>query len=235
MAMAFLIGVILLIIFVVFCYFFVKRKFNALTMKYFGTTDIKSVIEKAQIEDEEVPKSLSSMDSVYLEQIKRDFPDVNINELKRMSEKVILDCYNAVEKKDNSLVRNEKIKAFVNGMIDDIGNDIVSFDSFKIHKTVVSKYEKNGGMATIYFGSSYEYYYTKGDNVRKKVQERCKCEFIYVYDVDKVSQSKKVLGLNCPNCGSPIKDLGTKNCSYCGTGVIDLVHKVWNCNDIVIY
>lgn len=233
--MAFLIGVLILILFIVFCYFFVKKKFNAFTMKYLGTTDIKSVIEQAQIEDEEVPKSLSSMDSIYLEQIKKDFPDVNINELKRMSEKVILDCYGAIESKDSSSLKNEKVKAFVDSMINDIGKDVVSYDSFKIHRTVVSKYEKNNGVATIYFGSSFEYYYTKGDSIRKKVQDRCKCEFIYVYDVDKVSQSKKVLGLNCPNCGSPIKDLGTKNCSYCGTGVVDIVRKVWNCNDIVRY
>ena len=233
--MYFLIGVIVLILFVVFCYYFVERKISAFTLKYLGTTDIKSAIEAAEIEDQEVPKSLSSMDSIYLEQIKRDFPDVNINELKRISEKVILDVFNAIEKKDSSLIKNEKIKSFVDSMINDLGNDIVSYDNFKIHKTVVSKYENSNGIATIYFSSSFEYYYTKGESIKKKVQDRCRVEFIYVYDVDKVSHSEKVLGLNCPNCGSPIKNLGIKNCSYCGTGVLDIVSKVWNCNDIVRY
>ena len=78
--MYFLIGVGSLILFVIFCYFFVKKKINAFTMKYLGTTDIKGAIEAAQIEDQEVPQSLSSMDSIYLDQIHRDFPDVNINE-----------------------------------------------------------------------------------------------------------------------------------------------------------
>lgn len=233
--MWFLIGVVLLIVFVVFCYFFIKIKINNFTMKYLGTTDLKSAIEKAELEDEVTPKSLSSMDSVYLEQIKKDFPDININELKRMSEKVILDCYNSIEKKDSSGINNSKIKSFVDIVINDLGEVVVSYDNFKFHKTVVSKYENNNGIATIYFGSSFEYYYTKGDSIRKRVQDRAKCEFIYVYDVDKVSHSKKVLGLNCPNCGSPIKSLGNKKCSYCGSGIIDIVKKVWTCNDIVRY
>ena len=230
--MAFLIGVLIFIGFIVFCYFFVKKKFNNFTMKYFGTTNIKSVIEKSELEDQEVPKSLSSMDSIYLEQIHRDFPDVNINELKRLAEAKILECYLAIEKKDSSGIVNNKIKAFVDSMISD-GN--VSFDNIKIHKTVVSRYDKLDGVATIYFGSSFEYYMKKDNDIRKKVQDRVKVEFIYVYDIDKVDFDNKLLGLNCPNCGSPIKSLGIKNCSYCGTGIVDVVNKVWNCNDIVRY
>lgn len=233
--MYFLIGIVILILFVIFCYFFVKRKIKLFTLKYLGTSDIKGAIEAAQIEDQEVPKSLSSMDSIYLEQINRDFPDVNINELKRMSEKVIIDCYNAIELKDSSNIKNEKIKSFVNSMINDLGNDSASYDSIKIHKTVVSRYENSAGLATIHFSSSYEYFYKRGNSISKKVQDRCRVEYIYVIDVDKVSDSQKVFGLNCPNCGSPIKKLGIKNCSYCGTSIINIVSKSWNCNDIVRY
>ena len=229
--MAFLIGVLIFIGFIIFCYFFLKKKWNGFTMKYFGTTDIKSVIEQAEIEDQEVPKSLSSMDSIYLDQINRDFPDVNINEFKRLAEANLLECYICIEKKDSSSITNSKIKAFVDSMID----DGVSYDSIKIHKTVVSSYEKKDGLATIYFGSSFEYYMKNNDGIRKKVQGRVKTEFIYVYDIDKVDFENKLLGLNCPNCGSPIKSLGTKSCSYCGTGIVDVVNKVWNCNDIVRY
>ena len=116
-----------------------------------------------------------------------------------------------------------------------ISDGNVSYDSFKIHKTVVSRYDKLDGIATIYFGSSFEYYMKKDNGIRKKVQDRVKVEFIYVYDIDKVDFDNKLLGLNCPNCGSPIKSLGTKSCSYCGTGIVDVVNKVWNCNDIVRY
>lgn len=230
--MWFLIGVVLLIVFVVFCYFFIKIKINNFTMKYLGTTDIKSVIEKAELEDEITPKSLSSMDSVYLEQINRDFPDVNINELKRLAESKILESYLCIENKDSSKITNSKIKAFIDSMINDCN---VSYENFRFHKTVVSSYEKKEGVATIYFGCSYEYYMKKDNSIRKKVQDRLKVEFIYVYDIDKADFDNKLLGLNCPNCGSPIKSLGNKNCSYCGSGIIDIVRKVWTCNDIVRY
>lgn len=53
------------------------------------------------------------MDSIYLEQIKKDFIDININELKREAEKVILDSYKAIEAKDSSKFSG-KIKSFIN-------------------------------------------------------------------------------------------------------------------------
>ena len=234
MRLAFLIGVIIFILFVVFCYFFLRRKFCQITRKYLGTSDIKSIMEQARIENEELPKSLSSMDSIYLDQIKRDFPDVNINELKRMCEKEIINYYRAIENKDTSGIKCEKVKAFVNSIIDDLGSDTVRYDDFKIHKTVVSKYENSVGVATIYFSTAFQYIHVINGE-KKKVQDRVKCEYIYVIDAKKVEQSKKVLGLNCPNCGSPIISLGKKNCSYCGTQITDIISRVWIINDIVRY
>lgn len=233
--MWFLIGVVILIGFVVFCYFFVKRKLNDISNKYLGGSNLKTIFEEARIQDEEVPKSLSSMDSIYLEQIRKDFPDVNINELKRMSEKEIINTYRAIENKNVSTIKNEKIKSFVSSVIDDLGDISVSYDDLTIHKTVVSKYEKNGGVATIYFSTSFQYFERKNDGSSKKVQDRVKCEYIYVIDETKVDNSKKVLGISCPNCGSPITSLGNKNCSYCGSSVIDVVKKTWIINDLVRY
>lgn len=232
--MAFLIGVIILIVFIVFCYIFIKFKIKKTLNKY-GISSIKEVMEKAQLEDEELSKSLSSMDSIYLERIKEDFPDLNINELKRMSEKAILDSLAAIEKKSSENIKSAKLKAFVDSQIEDLKDSEVCYESIKIHKTVVSKYENNKGIATIYFGSSLEYFYKKDNSIKKKVQDRFKVEFIYIIDESKVEANKKVLGLNCPNCGSPIRTLKHKNCEYCGTKVIDLVKKVWTCNDIIRY
>ena len=82
--MAFLIGIIIFIVFVAGCIVGLRQRIRAFCLKYFHTTDIKSVIERAEIEDQELPKSLSSMDSIYLDQINRDFPGININELKSM-------------------------------------------------------------------------------------------------------------------------------------------------------
>ena len=232
--MAFLIGVIILIVFCVVVYFYFKIRIRR-TLDNFGFQgmNLKDIIQEAKLEDQEVPKSLSSMDCIYLEQIKKDFPNININELKRESEKVLLDCFNSIEKKDPSKFKG-KIRSFVESMIQDNKDSDVSYDDFKIHNTVLSSYKKEGGIATIYFASSFQYILKKnGKSV--KTQDRVKTEFIYVYDVKEVEEDKKVLGIHCPNCGSPITSLGDKNCSYCGTLVLELIGRVFTCNDIVRY
>ncbi len=230
--MAFLIGVIILIIFIIFLYLFVKFKIKSfLSGLGYSDYNLKDIVESAKLEDQEVPKSLASMDRLYLEQIKRDFPQININILKRQSEKVIIDCFKAIEEKDSSTFTG-KIKSFIENNVAEY-ND-VKFTNFKIHNTVVSKYENSDGIATIYFSSSFEYILLKNGE-SKKIQDRVKTEFIYVFDKDRVDLDKKVLGINCPNCGSPITSLGLKKCSYCGGIVKEIISKVFTCNDIIRY
>ena len=53
---------------------------------------------------------------------------------------------------------------------------------------------------------------------------------IYIIDENKIDYHARV-GLNCPNCGAPIKNLGLKTCDYCGSGVIDIVKKTWFLNN----
>ena len=232
--MAFLLGVIVLIVFLVFVYFYFRIRIRRMLDKFgFAGMNLKQVIDEAKLEDQEVPKSLSSMDSVYLEQIKKDFPDIHINELKREAERIILDAFRGVEKKDSSMFKG-KIKSFVDSMISDYTGKSVSFDSMRIHNTVVSSYKKDGGIATIYFATSFEYQLNV-DGKSTKTQDRAKTEFIYVYDMNEVDKDKKVLGIHCPNCGSPITSLGQKGCSYCGQAILEFIGRVFTCNDIVRY
>lgn len=224
--MYFLIGVIILIVFICFCYWYLKDKLK----KIFGISNIGEIIKDARLEDQELPKSLSSMDSIYLEQIIDDFPELNINELKRVAEGILIDTFKAIEKCDSSSISVFKIKSFVDKKISENSRKKVKFNNFKIHKTVISNYERHLSSANIYFGISFEYIL---DSI--KVQDRAKLEFIYVIDTLKYGTDKKELGLNCPNCGAPIKSLGNKMCTYCKTGVIDLPKKSWICNDLKLY
>lgn len=232
--MAFLIGVIILVSFITFSYIYIKTKINKV-LRTHGLTSIKDVIEQAKIEDQEVPKSLSSMDSIYMDRILKDFPDININELKRVSEETILKSLNAIESKNSEVIKNGKIRAFVESQIEDLKDSKISYSDIKIHKTVLGKYENDNMIATIYFSTALEYYMKKDNGINKKVQDRFRTEFIYVIDEDKVESTKRVLGINCPNCGAAIKTLKDKNCSYCGTKIVDLVKRVWSCNDISRY
>lgn len=53
--MAFLIGIIIFIVFVTGCIVGLRQRIRAFCLKYFHTTNIKSVIERAEIEDQELP------------------------------------------------------------------------------------------------------------------------------------------------------------------------------------
>lgn len=232
--MKFLIGVIILITFLLFVYFYFRYKFRKIAKHYLGTTDIKKVLEKVELENENTPKSLGSMDSIYLDNLKHDFKDININELKRLAESVILEIFNCLQTKDLSKLstKNEKIIAYVKNKLNDFQDTDIS--NMKIHQTVLNKYEKEKGIATIYLATSFEYF-KKENGIKKKVQKRIKTEYIYVIDSNQVKGSLKALGLNCPNCGAPIKSLAKKVCSYCQTGIVDLVKKSFVLNDIYEY
>ena len=48
------------------------------------------------------------METLATEAIKRDFPDLNINELKSMAENTILNYLRAIDKKDVEALKNLK-------------------------------------------------------------------------------------------------------------------------------
>ena len=173
------------------------------------------------------------MDRIYLSQIKEDFPGINISEIKRQAEEVILDCYSCVEIKDSKKLKG-KIKSFVDKMISEYEGKNVKFDNFKIHNTVLSNYKKDGKTASIVFASAYEYD-LRIDGKGKKIQDRAKVEFIYVLDEAELSDKQNVIDIHCPNCNSPITNLGNHKCSYCGTAVVLVLGRVFACNDIKRY
>jgi hypothetical protein len=232
--MWFLVGVIVLIVFVLGTAIYIKVKIRKTLDEagYVGQS-LADIYRQAKIRQQMEPKSLTSMDSIYLEQVKEDFPSININELKRQSEQVILDCFNAVEKK-NSRGLKGKIRSFVDDMINDYEGKTVKFDDFKIHKTVLAKYKKEKGTATLYFASSFEYVLNV-DGKCEKTQDRARTEFIYIIDEAEIGSHQNAIDFHCPNCNSPITNLGQKKCSYCGTAVVEVVGRIFGCDNIVRY
>ena len=216
----------------VFLYFKIKLR-RLLDDAGFGGQNIGDIIRDARLQDEVEPKSLASMDRIYLSQIKEDFPGINISEIKRQAEEVILDCYSCVEIKDSKKLKG-KIKSFVDKMISEYEGKNVKFDNFKIHNTVLSNYKKDGKTASIVFASAYEYD-LRIDGKGKKIQDRAKVEFIYVLDEAELSDKQNVIDIHCPNCNSPITNLANHKCSYCGTAVVLVLGRVFACNDIKRY
>lgn len=231
----FIIVVLVLTMFMNIAMILAKKKIAHYLKKYLGTDDIGKAIELSEIENQETPKSLSGMESIALPLIKKDFPDLNINELKSKAESSIINYLESLENKEYKEIDNvsDSVKNYIISKINDLkDNDIVNYDSIKIHRTIVNKYEKKDNIATIYFQTGLEYMYKKNDSNMKKIQDRIETEFIYIIDTDKVNIKAKGIGLNCPNCGAPIKSVGDKTCEYCGSGIVDIVKRTWYLNNI---
>lgn len=225
--------IILLIVIFVFLYCKIRHDIKNVWSSLFGNSSIKQVINQQNFDSSETPKSLFGMENSYLPLIKKDFPDLNINELKSMAENYIIEYLNSLEsKKFECKYVSDKMNSFVTSAINDLENDTVSYNSIKVHNTVLSRYEKKDGIATIKFQTSIEYLYKKNNDEYKKIQDRFSTEFIYIIDSEQVIDEANALGLNCPNCGAPVKSLGDKHCSYCGSGIKDIVKKTWILNNI---
>lgn len=232
-----IIVLVLILIIISICfgvYFVISKKIKNFTLKYFGTDNLKEAIETSEVLASNTPKSLSSMETLSLNQIKKDFPELNINELKSMAEKSILEVLDAIEnKKTNNSFINEKVNTWVKSEINDLKDTTVHFDSITFHRTVVNRYENSNGIATIYLQTALEYFYKKDGEIGKKIQDRFKLEYIYIIDSSKVESEKRVLGLNCPNCGAMVTTLGNKVCNYCGSGIKNIVKRNWTLNNIL--
>ena len=175
------------------------------------------------------------MESIYSSKIKKDFPNLNINELKAKAESVIEKAFDGIEQRDKDTFKElGRINTFIVSRIDEANNTNTHYSACKVHRTVINRYENHSGVATIYFQSSFEYIRKVGEDQRK-IQSRMNTEFIYIVDESKVSKKEKTIGLNCPNCGAPLKGVGQRVCKYCGSGTEDIVKRTWTINNIAEY
>lgn len=145
---------------------------------------VRELVRSAQngeLQQEEQPKSLGGMTSIYLPQILRDFPEFNWEELRA-----------EVEQSVKELLETKNVRSA--GVV-------------RIHKTVISRYQKYNGTASILCETAAEYWtkaenqensQTTARNVRqsakgqhgqndaaqqtRKKQTVCEAELIYVYN-----------------------------------------------------
>lgn len=230
-----LIILLTIILLIVGIFFYIKIKLRRILKEFFDTTSLKEAFEKANQETEETPKSISSMEPVYKNYLKKDFPDANLQELKSMAENCILDVFNAVETKNLKILDkyDGKISSFAETKINDCKDENIVYDNIKIHRTAISKYSHDKVAATLVFTTTLEYFYKVGEKTGKKIQDRLKTELVYVLDKEEYGFTTKSVGVNCPNCGAPVKKLGEKKCTYCGTALGILTKNVWNVNNII--
>lgn len=198
-------------------------------------------IQEIREQSKSTPKSLPGMTNYYVPKIIDDFSDFNQNLIYNETEKGLRAIFESFNNNDIELLNNYPlIKDSVSPIIlDNIKNDInIHYDNVVFHGFAVEKYEKYKGVATVTVCASLEYNYKKimKGKVKKhsnyKEQKRYSCKFIYIYDDSKIDDEmlNKVIGLNCPNCGAPIRSFSQNECHYCGTGLKtfkDINVKAW--------
>lgn len=225
----------------------IKRKVTDLSRSIFGTDSFSEGINQQKRKMSTTPRSLHSVTSVYLPRIKRDFPEFDYEHYKSKVQSLLRNYLNSLESGNPQGLTEECSPALKNqvvGIIDEFKsrNQKINFNEVVIHDTQIARYNNNAssGMVSILFVSSVEYYiYVEdqngkllfGDKEYKK-QTVYETELVYVQDIDKANTAGDSIGLNCPNCGAPIKNLGVKFCEYCGTGVTELNIRTWKFNSI---
>lgn len=200
-------------------------------------SDMKREMEKIKADDSNRVRSISGMTNLLLPRIRKDFPDFNEQELFNKTEAGLRKIFTAIENKTTEEIEDlNLLKESLKQVIDDYKNDNVEvrFTDATFHKYSIYHYAKDNGVATITISVALAYYYTKrkDDKIIEnftdyKRQTTYRCNFIYVYDINKVKDSEKVLAVNCPNCGAVIKALGHKQCEYCGAGIQEINLRSW--------
>ncbi|MBQ1423717.1 MAG: zinc-ribbon domain-containing protein [Lachnospiraceae bacterium] len=202
--MALNINSIIILIFMAFIvggFGYARWRVRKLSKQIFGKEDIIDGLKQAKIDADASPKSLASLTKILLPQIQKDFPAFNWQEYR------------------------EKVRQAVRKCIRDMHDDP---EEIELHETEIADYRNNSNEGTCFIicQTSAGYRNESGNWIERKYET----DLAYVQDVSQLPPTQTAVGLNCPNCGAPIKMLGRKTCPYCGTGITELNIRVWRVN-----
>lgn len=216
----------------------VTGKLRSMSSQLFGTTDFVKGLKMAADVQAETPKSVSAMTRLMEPQIMRDFPEFSWDEFKHKAENMLTSAFLAISANNPERLVNasDDIKKQVTNIIEDNRANSVgeTYSDIEIHQTEIANYQKMNGKCVITIQSAVGYMYYKmkdgevidGDKNRK-TQTKYNVELVYIQDADSAKLDNAV-GTTCPQCGAPVKVLGSKFCEYCGSGVVPLNIRVWS-------
>ena len=228
--------------------YYLKKKAREFSRQVFGTDSLKEGFDAIESEYATTPKSVSAMTSLYLPRITKDFPDFSYDEMKTKAVNVLTSFLLGLATFDvgaltegNSELKN-KLENTIN--IWKTKSQKPHFDSIKVHRTELSNYTKKDGRCIITFQSSVQYYQYVTDDVTHQIvsgskdvlyQSKYEIDLVYIQNRSLLADehiANSALGVNCPNCGAPITNLGAKFCEYCGTGVVEVNIHAWDFDDV---
>lgn len=214
------------LIIVLLIYLFIRSMMNKFGFGDKTITSLYNETKEAAALEKTRHKQVSGMTKMLLPEIQRDFKDFNEKEIYLLVEKSLRAIFNALEHKDLSYLEEDDfnlIKDKIKEQIIDLQDNNITykFDDVVFHKHAIKSYKKQKDVATLEISTSLEYYYSKRkdnkdisqDNVKR--QTRYTTQLVYIIDNTKTGFDINILGLHCPNCGSPVTSLQQTHCSYC--------------------
>lgn len=231
------IGIIALSIFILVAV--IKHKLNSITRKYLnmGLGETADLISKGLKDETTTPKAISNLAAVYKPKLLRDFPEINYEQFEEMAKGYFKSILDSIEAEDVSLLikASESLTQNVQHIINDnMGKGVREyFDDLKIHRMSVSDYKFSSDTAQVAFEISFQclHYYT-GRKEKNKVPSQLAARITLICGTEiKDDNYSTVFTDNCPNCGAPIRSAEGKTiCPYCGTGVSQVIDKIWLAN-----
>ena len=223
----------------------IKVRLSHFSRQAFGTSDIIKGYNEQKKKLSETPRSVHSLTGIYLPEILRDFPEFDAEHYRMGAQAVVRAYLNAIAAgstatlpQDITLALKNEIVEIIEGLAENGQKQF--FNQPVIHDAQIARYIKDGKSVTILYSVSVGVYsYVEDQNGElisgdrdNKLQTIFDVGLLYVQDAVEMGVSGEALGLTCPNCGAPVRNLGQKFCEYCGTGVIEVNTRVWKFNSV---
>lgn len=169
-------------------------------------------------------RSLSSAGDLFLDRIKRDFPEYNpamvLNRVKKDAR-----IYLQSAKEGHTLFRESVSDSFRERLAYSLPTDVKG--GIEVYNAALSDYDDRGRDRILVFQAAAEYLDSR-DALRPV---RLTLKYIAAYDGN---VDGEVRGFNCPNCGAPLPIVGSKICHYCGTGIKSSAGLGWILTDVAM-
>lgn len=169
-------------------------------------------------------RSLSSAGDLFLDRIKRDFPEYNpamvLNRVKKDAR-----IYLQSAKEGHTLFREGVSDSFRERLAYSLPPDVKG--GIEVYNAALSNYDDRGRDRILVFQAAAEYL----DSLDALRPVRLTLKYIAAYDGN---VDGEVRGFNCPNCGAPLPIVGSKICHYCGTGIKSSAGLGWILTDVTM-
>mgnify|MGYP007089596289 CR=1 FL=1 len=135
----------------------IVSKIRHLSRTLFGTSSLIEGIQGVKEDQEqmrETPRSLHGMTSVYMPMIKKDFPELDVEQYMNKTRSLLRNYFSAVESKRLGVIAEEVTPNFTNyvqGIIDQLSSvaNTQHYEDVNIYDVQIARYIKNGATVTV--------------------------------------------------------------------------------------